>query len=325
MKASFRLGQFDKSKPVRYRGRIAPTPSGLMHLGHAKTFWIAQQRAAEFGGDLLLRVDDLDVIRCRNPHFLDDIVTDLHWFGISWQLGPFQDNRKPDISSETFSPFAATALSAPNNYYFQSQRTSLYLSAWRKLLDMGAIYASKLSRKDVERALNAPHPEDDSEPVFPPHLRPPTEQRLTSIDSPVGFHWRFQVPDSRVVQFIDRRMGLQSFTAGKDFGDFVVFRGDGICAYELAVVLDDADMGVTEVVRGADLLLSTARQLLLYECLGLSPPAFYHCPLVRDADGRRLAKRDFSKSLQSYRQDGADPAEIRRRLLFKDGEPYSES
>lgn len=290
------------ARKVKYRGRIAPTPSGLMHLGHAKTFWVAQERARRYGGELILRVDDLDHVRCRNPQWLLGIVEDLHWFGLRWDFGPFSEHGLDGLTDA---------------YYRQSQRAPLYMNAWRMLLDRGRIYGSRQSRRDVERAMGAPHAEDDAEPIFPPELRPSAEQRLkdSSVISPLGINWRFMVEDGTTVRFTDEYFGEQSFVAGKDFGDFVVYRSDGICAYELAVVIDDADMVVTEVVRGADLLLSTARQLLLYEALGLSAPSFFHCPLVLDADGRRLAKRDSSKSLRSFREEGLTPEEIRGNLL----------
>lgn len=291
-----------KVKP--YRGRIAPTPSGLMHLGHARTFFIAQKRADEHGGKLILRVDDLDHVRCRNPQYMIDIVEDLNWFGINWDLGPYSSDGYGEL---------------PEEDYYQSRRTDAYMQAWRQLYDAGFIYPSKLSRRDVERAMAAPHAEDDIEPIFPISLRP-TDEELASIgplDSPAGYNWRFRVPDGADIAFTDAAMGPHEFTAGADFGDFVVFRSDGICSYELAVVVDDAHMGITEVVRGADLLLSTARQLLLYAALGLEPPAFYHCQLVRDEEGNRLAKRSDSKSLRAMRKEGKTPEEL-RALLFSE-------
>ena len=125
-------------------------------------------------------------------------------------------------------------------------------------------------------------------------------------------NWRFQVPDGAVICFTDERCGPQRFVAGRDFGDFLVWRKDGLPSYELAVVADDHAMAITEVVRGADLLLSTARQLLLYRALGWTPPAFYHAPLVRDAEGRRLAKRADAVSLRELRKAGMTPEEVRR-------------
>ena len=308
------------SRPLRggYRGRIAPTPSGRMHLGHARTFWLAQARAREHSGLLLLRVDDLDHVRCRDPRYLRDIIDDLHWFGIHWDWGP--------ASSLGYGEFA-------EEMFYQSKRGEAYLNAWRLLYDRGTpslsiimdsccssfpsgvIYPSKLSRKDVERALSAPHLDADTEPVFPTHLRPRPEERIQDLTTPFGFNWRFQVPDGRVVAFTDNNLGYHEYTCGVDFGDFVVYRSDGICAYELAVVVDDHAMGVTEVVRGADLLLSTARQLLVYEALGLAPPEFYHCTLVTDSQGKRLAKRDDSKSLRAFRDEGAVPSDLLKTLF----------
>ena len=138
---------------------------------------------------------------------------------------------------------------------------------------------------------------------------------ISDLDSPSGHNWRFHVPDGEALQFVDRRLGPQRAIAGVDFGDFIVWRKDDVPGYQLAVVVDDAAMQITEVVRGADLLLSTFRQLLLYRALGLSAPRFYHAELITDAAGQRLAKRHDSLSLRELRASGADPEELRRRHL----------
>ena len=132
---------------------------------------------------------------------------------------------------------------------------------------------------------------------------------------PGDINWRFRVPDGDVIAFVDRHLGPQAFTAGEDFGDFIVWRRDGFPSYELAVVADDHAMGITEVVRGEDLLLSAAKQILLYRCLGWPAPDVYHCSLVRDESGRRLAKRDGAKSLRTLRQQGHTPDVIRRSWM----------
>lgn len=276
---------------IPYRGRLAPTPTGYLHLGHARTFWIAQQRARQAGGTLVLRDEDLDRDRCR-PEFAVAMLEDLLWFGLDWQEGP-------DVGG----PFAP---------YRQSERQPFYQQIWRELASRGVIYPSPHSRKDLREALSAPH-EDEAEPIFPASLRPPAGTRQGASD-PGGVNWRFRVPDDREIVFRDGLCGEVRRTASRDFGDFLVWRKDGFPSYELAVVADDHAIEITEVVRGEDLLTSTARQLLIYEALGWTPPAFCHCPLVRDAQGVRLAKRTQALSLRELRQQGQEPSVLRRDL-----------
>lgn len=273
-----------------YRGRIAPTPTGYLHLGHARTFWIAMERAREAGGQLVYRDEDLDPQRCKKE-FSTGAIEDLRWFGCNWDEGP-------DIGG----PFAP---------YRQSERLHIFLDAWKKLKDAGYIYPCNRSRKDVARAAHAPHLEDEMvEPVYPENWRPPigTGQHA---ETPGEVNWRFRVPNDRTIEFDDIRLGPCAFECLRDFGDFLVWRKDGVPAYELAVVVDDAAMRITEVVRGEDLLISTARQLLVYEALGLQAPEFYHTPLMCDTSGRRLAKRHRALTLRELRESGANPEELR--------------
>jgi glutamyl-tRNA synthetase len=266
---------------MTYRGRIAATPTGWLHAGHARTFAAAARRAADAGGALVLRIEDLDPLRCRDA-FAAGVVEDLAWLGVRWDEGPV----------------------------YQSRRRPVYEAVWRALRDAGAVYPSRVSRRELRDAAHAPHEEDEArEPVFPAALRPPPGAGRDAA-APGGVAWRFRVPDGEVVRFVDARRGPQAFTAGADFGDFVVWRADDVPAYELAVVADDAAMGVTEVVRGEDLLRSTARQLLVYRALGARPPAWCHLPLVRDAEGRRLAKRHAALSVRELRARGLAPAEV---------------
>jgi glutamyl-tRNA synthetase len=278
-----------------YRGRIAPSPTGFLHVGHALTFWQAQERARTADGTMILRVEDLDVQRCRSE-FCDAVIEDLTWFGLKWNEGP-----------DAGGPF---------NPYLQSERRSYYLDAWRKLLRAGRIYPCCCSRKDVLQAAVAPHDEDE-EPIYPGTCRPRDDSpgSWSNKAEPAGVHWRFRVPDGVELKFHDERLGEQKAVAGRDFGDFVVWRKDDVPAYQLAVVSDDAAMGITEVVRGEDLLTSTFRQLLLYRALGKEPPKFFHAPLVRDESGKRLAKRHASLSLRELRAAGVTPGEIRSRFL----------
>jgi glutamyl/glutaminyl-tRNA synthetase len=294
-----------------YRGRLAPSPTGLLHLGHARTFSIAAGRAAARRGALILRNEDLDPQRSK-PEFVRAMIEDLGWLGICWSEGP-------DCGG-AFSP------------YEQSQRRPFYLSAWKRLRHAGAIYPCTCSRKDVAAAAGAPN-EGDDEPLYSGKCRPavamPGAARLrlrgggpnapvarraapsSPPDEPAGFHWRFRVPDGEAICFSDLHLGRQRLVAGRDFGDFIVWRRDDVPAYQLAVVVDDAAMGITEVVRGADLLSSTARQILLYRALGLAIPDFYHCDLVRDEAGARLAKRHDALSIRRLRELGWTPEQVR--------------
>ncbi|HEV2328505.1 MAG TPA: tRNA glutamyl-Q(34) synthetase GluQRS [Verrucomicrobiae bacterium] len=267
-----------------YRGRLAPTPTGYLHLGHARTFWAAQERARARGGTLILRNDDLDRARCK-PEFVRAMMEDLRWFGFAWQEGP-------DIGG----PFAP---------YTQSERFGVYRAALETLRAGRFIYPCNCSRRDIQSAARAPHAADDEEPNYPGTCRGKTSPGGTK------FSWRFRVPDGETVTFADNNLGEQTFVAGKRFGDFVIWRNDDIPAYQLACVVDDAQMQITEVVRGADLLLSTARQLLLYRGLGLKAPEFFHCPLMLDENGQRLAKRSESLSLGALRERGVKPDQFR--------------
>jgi len=294
-----------KSFKKTYRGRLAPSPTGYLHLGHARTFWIAQQRARENRGKLVLRNEDLDSSRCK-PEFISAMVEDLKWFGFKWEEGP-------DCGGTT-------------GPYSQSARRQFYLAAFEKLRLSGFIYPCACSRQDVLRALQAPHAGEE-EPIYPGTCRPKTSPRLQlegcasteqslqpatcNLQPATRVNWRFRVPDSEVISFTDGRCGPQQFVAGKDFGDFVVWRHDDVPAYQLAVVVDDAAMQITEVVRGEDLLKSTARQLLLYRALDLKSPEFYHCPLVADDSGARLAKRHDALSLRTLRAKGISPDKLR--------------
>ena len=303
-----------------YRGRLAPSPTGCLHLGHARTFWVAWRRARANGGRLAFRNEDLDYQRCRQE-FVAAMFEDLRWLGLDWDEGP-------DLGG----PFAP---------YAQSRRRDFYLDAWRTLRDRGFIYPCTCSRKDLEQALSAPHeplqgpfhgaaalpaesldaepapsgtvvpgaPAADDEIPYPGACR---HKRATAkeYDSPAGVSWRFMVPDGEVISFHDGYYGRQDFVAGRDFGDFLLWRRDDIPAYQLAVVVDDAAMQITEVVRGADLLKSTARQLLLFRALEHNPPAFFHCPLLRDEQNVRLAKRHDALSLRKLRKQGLRPEEL---------------
>jgi glutamyl-tRNA synthetase len=299
----------------RYRGRLAPSPTGYLHIGHARTFYAAFQRAKQANGTLILRMEDLDPDRSRAV-YAKAAIEDLHWLGLSWQEGP-----------DTGGPHAP---------YVQSQRHQIYSATRQKLLDAGFIYPCRCSRKDLAAALSAPHEggDPDDEPIYPGTCRPGKSSALHAAEfsssksetpeSPAA-NWRFRVPDGEAIEFNDLNLGPQRFTAGKDFGDFIVMRrdgnsgsprtalrpwGGGVASYQLACVADDAAMRITEVVRGADLLKSTARQILLNRALGFANPAWFHCDLVVDQSGKRLAKRHDALSIRTLRERGLSPGEI---------------
>ncbi len=298
-----------------YRGRLAPSPTGLLHLGHARTFWTAFERARAHqsagGGILVLRDEDLDTQRAR-ADYAAAMLEDLRWLGIDWQEGPGLDGVP---GGGAFAP------------YRQSERYALYRAAWEQLRSGGWIYPCTCSRRELAAAVSAPHEDegarggvqdesardgvqDDDEPIYPGRCRPAAGV-VAQANEPAGVNWRFRIPDGETITFEDTGVGARSYVAGRDFGDFVVWRRDDVPAYQLACVVDDAAMRITEVVRGADLLKSTARQILLYRALGLTPPLWHHCPLLRDAAGQRLAKRTDALSLRALRERGLTPAEVR--------------
>jgi glutamyl-tRNA synthetase len=271
-----------------YRGRLAPSPTGLLHLGHARTFWIAAQRSIKNQGTLVLRNEDLDPQRSRKE-FAAAMIEDLRWLGIRWQEGP--------------------DCGGPYGPYAQSQRRTDYLEAWRRLREGGFVYPCTCSRKDLGQSANAPNDVDsDEEPVYPGTCR--DRKQAASSSEAAGVNWRFRVPDDEEISFADLNLGRQRYVAGRDFGDFLVWRRDDVPAYQLAVVVDDAAMQITEVVRGADLLKSTARQLLLLRALGYPSPGYFHCELVRDAAGVRLAKRHDALSIRHLREMGMSSKQV---------------
>ena len=281
---------------MAYRGRLAPSSTGLLHLGHARTFLLAAERAAAAGGLLYLRIDDLDRQRSR-PEYVKAILEDLHWLGIDW------------------TPWSAD--SQPGGVYHQGSQGERYLAAFQRLVAVGAVYPCTCSRRDLLAALHAPHAEDEDEPVYPGTCRPaaaPHGRQPTPPSGP-GAAWRFRVQDGESVCFHDGFAGPTTFTAGRDFGDFVVMRRDGVPSYQLASVVDDGAMGITEVVRGRDLLRSTARQVLLCRALGYTPPAYAHCDLVVNEAGHRLAKRDGARSIRHLREIGHSAPDVRAAAL----------
>ncbi len=264
----------------RYVGRLAPSPTGYLHLGHARTFWFVSERARAAGGRLLMRNDDLDRSRCR-PEFVAAMIEDLRWLGLSWE----------------------------EPVYSQSGRLAVYRGALERLHAAGLIYPCNRSRRDVAEAAGAPHENDpqNDEPIFPREWRPPADAAIPSLPprgEPVRINWRFRVPDGEKVVFSDNALGPQRALCGRDFGDFLVWRRDDMPSYQLACAVDDAAMGITEVVRGADLVRSTFRQILVLRALGAPAPQYFHCPLMTDENGQRLAKRHDALALRTLRSRG---------------------
>ncbi len=237
-----------------------------------------------------MRNEDLDVQRSRTE-FVHAMMEDLRWLGIRWDEGP-------DCGG-VYGP------------YSQSERRARYVDAWRRLRKGGFLYPCSCSRKGLAQSASAPNDLDD-EPVYPGTCR--DRKDAGEFKEPAGVNWRFRVPDGEVVEFTDLNLERQRYIAGKgsetDFGDFLVWRRDDVPAYQLAVVVDDAAMRISEVVRGADLLKSTARQLLLARALGYGAPDYFHCDLVRDASGVRLAKRHDALSIRHLRESGMSPEKV---------------
>ena len=272
-----------------YRGRIAPTPTGYLHLGHAQTFWIAAQRSRQAEGSLIYRTEDLDPQRCK-AEYSQAAMEDLRWLGIDWDEGP-------EIGG-VYGP------------YVQSLRIDRYREVLEQLQKERLAYPCRCSRKDVMESAIAPH-ETGDEPIYGGNCRPQLgqAQRFEPSDEE-RVNWRFRLPEIENIDFHDGKFGSQSFRTNSDFGDFVLWRHDDIPSYQLAVVVDDHDMKITEVVRGADLLKCSARQILLYRALGWDTPDFFHCPLVTNENGERLAKRTNALSLRAMRESGLTPEAV---------------
>ena len=256
---------------MKQLGRFAPTPSGRMHLGNVFSALMAWLSVRSMGGELLLRIEDLDTLRCsvENAEILRD---DLRWLGLDW------DYEQP----------------------CQSSRGGFYEEILARLREQGEIFPCWCTRGDLKNAPNAPHA-SDGHPIYPGTCRGLTEEQRRDKFALRPPLWRLRVPEERV-SFIDGHYGLYEENLARECGDFILRRADGVFAYQLAVVADDIDAGVTQVVRGRDLLSSTPRQLYLYRLLEATPPRYYHVPLLTAPDGRRLSKRDQDLDMGILRQ-----------------------
>ena len=269
-------------------GRYAPSPSGRMHLGNLMCCLLAWLSAKSKGGQVLLRIEDLDTQRCPRS-YADAIVDDLAWLGL--------------------------AADGPTPPVYQSDRSEIYQRYFDELSRRGLVYPCFCSRSQLHAA-SAPH-RSDGQVIYAGTCRGLTPAEIAERSKIRAPAWRVQVPDE-VIAFEDGHMGHYEENLARDCGDFFLRRADGVFAYQLAVVVDDALMGVDEVVRGSDLLSSTPRQLWLYRKLGLTPPKFYHLPLLLASDGRRLSKRDGDQSLENLREKYT-PEEIIGKLAFACG------
>lgn len=253
------------------RGRYAPSPTGAQHLGNARTALVAWMQARLQNGVFVMRMEDLDLPRVQ-PGSAAQILSELEWMGIDWDEGQ-----------------GVGGVCAP---YRQSERNDLYAAALELFDDNGLVFKCVCSRKDIRMAASAPH---GKTPKYPGTCRLETPD---SHDRP--YAWRFRVPNE-TIGFDDAIAARATQNVETEVGDFVLKRSDGLYAYQLAVVVDDALMGISDVVRGMDLIESTPRQILLFDALGVPPPTFWHVPLMRDGDGRRMSKRFGSTTIESFR------------------------
>ena len=282
----------NESVPAPYRGRFAPSPTGALHIGNARTALLAWLHARAAGGSIVMRVEDLDFGRVR-PGIVEAQLADLRWLGLDWDEGP--------------------DAGGPHAPYVQSERVALYEDALRRLARDGHLFACGCSRRDIAAAASAPHAGEEG-----PRYSGMCRHHAVPADAVSLTHWavseralRFRVDQAdEEVCFEDGVQGRACFRPATDAGDFVVRRKDGVAAYQLAVVVDDAAMEISHVVRGGDLLGSTARQILLFRALGLPVPRYAHVPLMLGADGVRLAKRHGAVSLAELRGAGVAPERV---------------
>ncbi len=279
------------------RGRFAPSPTGLTHLGTASTALLAWLSVRAQRGAYVMRMEDLDRRRVVAGS-ADGILDDLRWFGLDWDEGP-------DVGG-------------PRAPYAQSERGPRYAAAFENLSAAGLVYPCFCSRKDIQSAASAPQAPGD-EALYPGTCRDlarnESARRIASGAAPA---WRFRVDRAGIIPFTDRVRGRYEADPGS-IGDFVVLRADGVPAYQLAVVVDDIAMEISEVVRGEDLLASTVRQLLLYRAFEAAPPAFAHVPLLLGDDGARLSKRHRGVTLRELRDAGESAEAIVGRLAHRHG------
>lgn len=275
-------------------GRLAPSPTGAQHLGNARTYLLAWLSIRARGGRVILRMEDIDSPRIK-AGAAQQAIDDLHWLGLDWDEGP-------DIGGQH----------AP---YVQTERLALYLQHLEMLKAAERIYPCTCTRSDVAEAASAPHVGQEG-PIYPGTCATRTVADAARLDRP--YCWRFRASDTdRVID--DRFMGTRTMNVAQELGDFVVAKVDGAPSYQLAVVVDDHAMGITEVLRGDDLLPSAFRQAELYAFFGWTLPTFAHVPLVIGEDGRRLAKRHGDTRLAQFREAGVSSQRLLGWLAWSCG------
>ncbi|GIO29865.1 MULTISPECIES: tRNA glutamyl-Q(34) synthetase GluQRS [Paenibacillus] len=282
--------------PRPVRGRFAPTPSGELHIGNAWTALLSWLQIRSANGTFILRMEDIDAQRSR-PHLAKQILDDLYWLGLDWDEGP-------DVGG----PFGP---------YTQSERTEYYEHALSQLDEKGYLYRCFCSRADLLAAARAPHGLSSEGPAYPGTCRNLSSEEAARKALEKEPSLRFRVGRERLV-FRDGIAGTQTFDAAAG-GDFIVRRADRMISYQLAVVVDDHMMHITDVLRGADLLDSVPRQLLLYKALGMESPSFAHVPLFMGPDGKRLAKRHGGTSLAALRESRTAPERVIGWLMWLAG------
>ncbi|CAK7023481.1 MAG: Glutamate--tRNA ligase [Desulfovibrio sp.] len=285
--------------PRTVRGRLAPSPTGFLHLGNAWAFWAAWLGARCSGGELALRIEDIDPARSRSE-YVTALMRDLAWLGIDWDYGP----KTPEDE---------------NTFFWQSARSAAYEDALRYLEASGVVYPCYCTRKELRQIAGAPHVDDAGAP-YPGTCRALSEDAIIRHEA-AGRRpaLRLLCPEDTVWSFDDAVMGTERYTLHSCGGDFALRRSDGVFAYQLAVVVDDIAMGVTHVVRGNDISVSTPRQMYLYSLFGETPPRYAHIPLVTDAAGERLAKRHASLTLGALREAGVLPETLLGWLAVSSG------
>ena len=277
-------------------GRFAPTPSGFLHLGNVFCSLLAWLYAKSSGGRIILRVEDLDPQRCSRQK-ADQLARDLEWLGLEWDEGAY--------------------VSENSESYFQSKRSDIYAEYFVQLQEQEFVYPCFCSRSELHAA-EAPHL-SDGRIIYAGTCRHLTAEQHEAKAQRRAPAYRLRVED-KPISFLDGHYGQQSYNLAEESGDFIVRRSDGVFAYQLAVTIDDALMGITQVVRGCDLLSSTPMQLYIYRLLGFTPPAFCHIPLLVDASGRRLSKRDGDLEIAALRKLYGSPEPIIGLLAFFAGQ-----